>query len=196
MRTFILLIIFSLFYSCQSTQEYKLESRYQEVPALFISIADSNFSIRQDTLFYGNKKFSGNLFGLSPAMDTILLEPYLNGLKEGTCKRWYVNKQLQEERFYIAGMKEGLHKSWWENGKPHYEFGISRDAYEGSFKAWNREGRLVKDFHYKKGQEEGHQVIWYDDGKIKANYVITDGRRYGLLGTKNCVNVSDSLFKK
>jgi antitoxin component YwqK of YwqJK toxin-antitoxin module len=50
--------------------------------------------------------------------------------------------------------------------------------------------------NYQKGHEEGEQKWWYDNGKIKANYIIKDGRRYGLLGTKNCINVSDSIFKK
>ena len=28
----------------------------------------------------------------------------------------------------------------------------------------------------------------------KSNYFIKNDRRYGLLGTKNCENVSDSIF--
>jgi antitoxin component YwqK of YwqJK toxin-antitoxin module len=48
--------------------------------------------------------------------------------------------------------------------------------------------------HFKDGQEEGSQKLWYDNGKIRANYVIIKGKRYGLLGTKNCKNVSDSIF--
>jgi antitoxin component YwqK of YwqJK toxin-antitoxin module len=54
---------------------------------------------------------------------------------------------------------------------------------------------LVKQMNYLKGHEEGPQKWWYDNGKIKANYIIQDGRRFGLLGTKNCINVTDSIFK-
>jgi antitoxin component YwqK of YwqJK toxin-antitoxin module len=50
--------------------------------------------------------------------------------------------------------------------------------------------------NYKKGHEDGQQQWWYDNGKIKANYIIKNGRRYGLRGTKKCINVSDSIFKK
>jgi antitoxin component YwqK of YwqJK toxin-antitoxin module len=50
--------------------------------------------------------------------------------------------------------------------------------------------------NYVMGHESGAQQQFYTDGKIKANYTIIDGRRYGLLGTKNCVNVSDSIFKQ
>jgi antitoxin component YwqK of YwqJK toxin-antitoxin module len=49
---------------------------------------------------------------------------------------------------------------------------------------------------YRKGYEDGLQQQFYESGKVKANYMMLDGRRYGMLGTKNCVNVSDSIFKK
>ena len=75
----------------------------------------------------------------------------------------------------------------------HYLF--SNDEYEGTCREWNEAGRLVKEMNYKAGYEAGSQRSWYDNGRIRANYVIEDGRRYGLLGTKNCVNVSDSIFK-
>jgi len=50
--------------------------------------------------------------------------------------------------------------------------------------------------NYKNGYEDGRQEQYYDNGKVKANYIMMSGRRYGLLGTKNCVNVTDSVFKK
>ena len=56
------------------------------------------------------------------------------------------------------------------------------------------EGKLFHLATYKNGQEEGTQKMWYDNDKIRANYYIIDGKRYGLLGTKNCKNVSDSIF--
>ena len=68
------------------------------------------------------------------------------------------------------------------------------DEYEGTCREWSSDGLLVKEMNYLKGHEEGSQRWWYDNGKIKANYIIKQGRRYGLLGTKNCMNVSDSIF--
>ena len=47
---------------------------------------------------------------------------------------------------------------------------------------------------YENGYEKGVQKIWWPDGRIKSNYIIKNNRRYGLLGVKNCVNVSDSIF--
>jgi len=68
------------------------------------------------------------------------------------------------------------------------------DEYEGTCREWNESGRLITEMNYHRGYESGSQKVWYDNGKIKSNYVMESGRRYGLLGTKNCVNVSDSIF--
>jgi antitoxin component YwqK of YwqJK toxin-antitoxin module len=47
--------------------------------------------------------------------------------------------------------------------------------------------------NYEAGIEVGQQRQWYDDGSVRSNYVMKNGRRFGLLGTKNCINVKDSL---
>jgi antitoxin component YwqK of YwqJK toxin-antitoxin module len=54
----------------------------------------------------------------------------------------------------------------------------------------------IKDFNYKKGYENGSQRMWWSDGKIRANYVIKNGKKYGLLGYKICVNPYDSVNAK
>jgi hypothetical protein len=30
--------------------------------------------------------------------------------------------------------------------------------------------------------------MWWENGLIRANYVVKNGRRYGLIGLKLCVN--------
>lgn len=109
-------------------------------------------------------------------------------------KKYYPNKQLMEYREFRNDMKNGKQISYWDNGNKRFEFNAVNDAYEGELKEWDYNGNLFHLAHYKNGQEEGAQKLWYDNGKIRANYVILNGKRYGLLGTKNCKNVSDSIF--
>lgn len=109
-------------------------------------------------------------------------------------KKYYPNKQLMEYREFRNGMKNGKQIGYWENGNKRFEFIAKDDAYEGELKEWDRNGKLFHLAHYKDGQEEGEQKLWYENGKIRANYFIIKGKRYGLLGTKNCKNVSDSIF--
>ena len=66
--------------------------------------------------------------------------------------------------------------------------------YNGTNSLWAKDGQLIEEFNYKMGREFGSQKVWYLDGKIKSNYIIKNNRRYGLLGTKNCTNVSEEVF--
>jgi antitoxin component YwqK of YwqJK toxin-antitoxin module len=109
-------------------------------------------------------------------------------------KKYYNNKQLMEYREFRNGMKNGKQIAYWDNGKKRFQFEAVNDTYEGVLKEWDYNGNLFHLAHYKNGQEEGVQKLWYENGKIRANYIILNGKRFGLLGTKNCKNVSDSII--
>jgi antitoxin component YwqK of YwqJK toxin-antitoxin module len=74
-----------------------------------------------------------------------------------------------------------------------FEYHLENDVYHGSLKSWNSKGQIIKSLHYTHGQQSGHQQLWDDNGAIRTNYIVKNNRRYGLLGTKNCINVSDSI---
>jgi antitoxin component YwqK of YwqJK toxin-antitoxin module len=166
------------------------------VPATYIPVSDSGFVNHQDTVYYQGKFFTGYRYELYPNGDTAVLQSYFNGVEEGTQKKWYPNKQLAEERFYINGKKEGIHRGWWPDGKPKFEFEVYGDEYSGIFKEWYASGLLGKEFHYVNGHEEGSEKLWWDNGTVRANYVIRNGKKYGLLGLKTCINPYDSVIKK
>lgn len=188
-------------YSC-SEKKQDIQVRVPEikiaktVPAVYINETDKGFSKHQDTVYYKDRFFTGYRFGLYPNGDTGVLQSYFNGVEEGTQKRWYPNRRLLEERFYINGKKEGTHRGWWPDGKEKICFTAYDDKYEGEFKEWYSSGLLGKCFHYKNGQEEGSERLWWDNGTVRANYVIRNGKKYGLLGLKTCVNPYDSVTKK
>ena len=192
-KNLILTLIF--FFSCKN-EENKIifPKELKKVPLVYKYASNYSFEMHQDTLYFNNKKFSGIQYSLYEGRDTAFIKPYLKGLEEGITKKWHSNKQLAEERLYIDGKKEGIHKGWWENGNIKFEFEVSNDEYTNEFREWNNNGLLIKHFHYKNGQENGSQKLFYENGKVKANYVILNGKRHGLLGTKNCKNVSDSIF--
>jgi antitoxin component YwqK of YwqJK toxin-antitoxin module len=165
-----------------------------KVPKKYFLKSSKEITVLNDVVYLHKNKYSGFLFELYPNKDTISAEGFINGQLSGICKKWYPNKQLMEERFYKSGKKDGKQVTYWDNGKKRVEFIAENDAYEGELKEWTFEGKLTHLAHFKEGQEEGAQKLWYDNGKIRANYVIIKGKRYGLLGTKNCKNVSDSIF--
>ena len=109
-------------------------------------------------------------------------------------KKYYSNNKLMEIREFRNNMKNGKQIAYWDNGNKRFEYIAKNDVSDGELKEWDFNGKLFHLAHYKNGQEEGVQKLWYENGKIRANYIILQGRRYGLLGTKNCKNVSDSIF--
>jgi hypothetical protein len=183
--------------SCGNKKQPATEIKIAKtVPANYINANNSGFTKHQDTVYYQQKYFTGYQFSLFPNGDTAFINSFFNGVEEGVQKKWYANKQLAEERFYINGKKEGTHQGWWPDGKPKFSFNAYNDEYNGEFKEWYFSGLLGKQFHYVNGQEEGSQRLWWDNGTVRANYVIRNGKKYGLIGLVTCSNPYDSINKK
>lgn len=154
---------------------------------------DRFLSFHQDTLYYQNTKYSGYLLDHFANGDSAFLGSYLNGIEEGAFKKWYRNNQLGEYRTYHAGKKVGKHVGFWEEGQPKFEFNFIDGELQGVSNEWYRNGKAYKAFHYKMGYESGSQKMWRENGIIRANYVVKQGRRYGLIGLKLCMTPQDSI---
>ena len=149
---------------------------------------DPSFSYKQDTLFYEDRKYDGYIIRLFPSGDTAVFMGYRKGVQEGISKKWYSPNVIQETRYYNSGKKVGIHTGYWENGHPKFEYHFEEGEHEGELKEWYQNGQPYRIFHYKKGYEEGSQKMWWENGVIRANYVVKNGRRFGLIGLKLCMN--------
>lgn len=187
---------FAIFLICLAGCDAPVKSVLEQ-KLLLINSSAGNFRNVNGILFLNNDLFSGTVFTLYPeSKDTTSIAGYLNGKEHGVWKFYYKKALLKEKRIFINGKKAGEYTTWWENGNKQQQFIFKDDEYEGPCSEWNSNGILIRAMNYKKGHEEGQQQLFYDNGKIRSNYFIINGRRYGLLGTKNCVNVSDSIFSK
>ncbi len=166
-----------------------------DIPKNFVAANSKQLTEQNMKLMYKKEPFSGYLILIDSlnSKDTLEKIGYWKGFQHGISRKWYSNRQVKEIRNYRNGQKHGLQQAFWQNGNKKFEFTAQNDAPEGEMQEWDIHGKLFHLGHYKNGQEEGTQKLWYDNGKIRANYVIIDGKRYGLLGTKNCKNVGDSL---
>jgi hypothetical protein len=183
------LVIF-LLPACQQTTR-------QRDPFFMRNGADPGFTVHSDTTLYKSHPFTGIVFTCYPnGKDTAELAGFLAGKENGYRKRYYPNGQLREIREFDKGFKTGTYTAWWDNGQKRLQYFFKDDEYQGSCREWNTQGTLTKEMNYQNGYEAGPQKMFYDNGRVRANYIILNGRRYGLLGTKNCINVSDSVFKK
>jgi antitoxin component YwqK of YwqJK toxin-antitoxin module len=185
---FILILCLSLFISCKHNEQAQ-----NKVPETFVATTDLLLSKRGQTVKYKDEAFSGWLYGLYENGDSSFITRYYNGKEDGISKAWYPNKQLMEIRLFVQGEKTGEHKGWWENGQQKYIFHYKHDLFEGNLKEWNINGVLFRDGNFLNGKEHGLQKFWRPDGKLYANYVVKNGRNYGLTGVKNCKNVGEDI---
>lgn len=107
----------------------------------------------------------------------------------GMLEEYDANGRLLSEVKLVDGKKEGLSKFYWPNGKLKCEANYQNGIYHGSVVRYFENGNLFSSFNYNHGQESGKQQMWKSDGRIKVNYEVINGRKYGLTGVKNCVNV-------
>lgn len=150
---------------------------------------NGQFKSKKGLLYSSDTLFTGLLIKTSD--ETFAWEeiPYTNGVISGTSFGYYNGKKRAYAREYVNGKKQGTHKMWYPSGQLKSEGHYETDFYQGNLKVWNEDGSPIMDFNYVDGQEVGQQKMWYADGRVKANYVVRNGRRYGLTGVKNCVNV-------
>jgi len=180
---FIIIITF-FFVSC--------EKKFVNLPKY--DIDKITLTSKQGESFYNQKKFNGELFQSFLNNDSILLGKYVNGKKDGEWKKFYEDGNLKEIRNYENGVKHGKHLGFFQNGKKQFEYNLKDDEYHGLKKTWNKKGVLIQEMNFIMGYESGSQKVWYNNGTIKSNYFVKNGRRFGLLGTKNCINVKDSII--
>jgi antitoxin component YwqK of YwqJK toxin-antitoxin module len=160
-----------------------------EIPGIFVNQGMEILQTKEGKLYYNNQPFSGWRYELYANRDTALLVPFFQGKEQGLARQWYSNGQLREERYYEQGEKTGEHRGWWENGKQRFLYHFQHDAFEGTQQEWNEAGLLYRSTNYKAGKENGLQQMWRNDGSVVANYVVRNGRNYGLTGVKNCKSV-------
>ena len=161
-----------------------------------VNSSDPQLDLFKNIVVFKSLPFSGLVFEFYPkSSDTLWVKNYKDGLKSGVWRKYYSNGTLKEVRRFVKGSKEGDYLGYYSNGAKNFIFQFNKGEYNGTNKIWTKEGLLIEEGNFKSGYEFGVQKTWYLDGKIKSNYVIKNNRRYGLLGTKKCINVSKDLFK-
>jgi antitoxin component YwqK of YwqJK toxin-antitoxin module len=155
-----------------------------------VNRASPGLSLSNGLLLNSSVPFTGRIFTLAPDNgDTLEVAGFLHGREHGVWRRYYPGHQLMECRYFSNGIKTDTLLAWWPNGKLKYRYFFRNGEYEGDAQEWTASGFLWKHFHYRNGYEEGSQRLWWDDGRVRANYVVKQGRRYGLIGQKQCRNI-------
>lgn len=172
------------------TQQLPSASRI-EIPEIHVFFPDSSLTREGPLMLRNGEPFSGYLFQTYISGQQKSKHPYFQGRKHGTSLAWYPDGTPEFERKYEHGKKTDVHLGWWPDGQKKFEFHFVKGEHHGAAIEWYASGKLYKEFHYEFGQESGSQKMWEEDGQIRANYVVRNGRQYGLTGAKPCVSVME-----
>jgi len=183
-KVFQYIFIFVCCISCQFSENASI---------IELKSSNSNLELKNGVLYFNTMPFYGKLVDKN-ANDIRLLEvEYANGRKHGLEKKKYQDGAVAEERFYIQGKKSGVHRAWYKNGQQKFEYHFNTlGLYHGTVREWYQKGQTYTSFNFRNGKEEGAQQMWNSDGKIRANFVVKNGERYGLIGLKKCKSLSTS----
>lgn len=156
-------------------------------PGPDVLIDDPSLVQMAGALMYEGVPFTGRLVAHHPDGSLQVATEYRDGLRDGTSQGWYANGQRSWTRSYDANREVGTHRGWWEDGGPRFVYRFEGGVLDGEALEWFPDGTMYRAFTYAAGKESGSQRMWYPDGSLRATYVVKDGRRYGLIGSKGCV---------
>lgn len=195
-KTLSVLVNLLIVVACSAVRKEETVTNSFMIKRLYYKADSVKVMNKQGVSYTNDNLANGYIIRLNPAHDTIMLTGYVNGKKQGRCYTRFPNRRYQSVEHFINGKAEGRQQKWWENGQLKYEAYFKNDVFDGRLLEWNPNGVLMRDNHYQNGQEAGRQKMWYDNGKLRANYIVKDGRTYGLTGTMNCSNAIENQHSK
>ncbi len=163
-----------------------LGARVQSRPKSTVDAVDPRLSVINGVILLEGKPFTGLTKELYADSRVKRLAEYDEGRLDGRMMGWNPDGTMSYLRIYRRGLESGLHTGWYPNGKNRFQFVYSRGKLEGAAREWYSNGQMFTELHYYRGQEQGSQRMWTEEGKLRANYVVTDGRRFGLMGSMGC----------
>ena len=158
------------------------------IPSIVVESIDTSLHFINGYLYRGNQLYAGEIIERDEKGSTIRRTSYLSGREEGWMYSYFREGNLSEKRFYHKGEKDSVHVGWWPNGNHRFEYHFVSGLYHGDYKEWYANGERYKHIHYTGGKEDWAKG-WRENGKVYMNFIVKNGRRYGLENTNLCYTV-------
>jgi antitoxin component YwqK of YwqJK toxin-antitoxin module len=153
---------------------------------LSVRLQDSSLHLVNDVYHYkANELFNGQIKDLWPNGRIKSIQTIIKGKQEGLSETFYPNGTIESKRWYSSGEKDSIHSGWWENGNKKYEYHFKNGLYNGCFTEWYQSGNMIQQLMYEDGKEL-YGKGWRDNGKLYMNFVMKNGRRYGMNNSNLC----------
>lgn len=165
----------------------------QPVVMTVLDARDTTLSRMRGVLLHDHLPFRGRIIEHDSTGAVLTSTTYRDGLRDGVADAWYADGRRSYHRVYRQGREDGEHIGWWENGVQRFSYHYRRGLIEGVAREWFRDGTPYREYHYEAGHESGSQRMWWEGGGLRANYVIRNGRRFGLPGIKGCSGLDTAV---
>ena len=157
-------------------------------PTLLIDGRDPALVQQHGALHYAGRPFTGTLIDDSDGR-YVQHVPYRLGLRHGNARAYYADGTLAYDRTFAFGLREGVHSGFWPGGQVQFVYRYAHDVFDGEQVAYYKNGVRSELRHFQGGREEGRQQIWDGQARLTTNYIVKEGRRYGIVGRSDCVAV-------
>ena len=158
-----------------------------------VSVDDPRLVSVGATLVLDDEPLTARLEARDASGALVALTHYVDGRRHGMAYRWFENGRLHSSRCFDRGTKQGLQIGYWPNGELRFRYVAESGVYAGTYASWHENGQQGALRHFVAGRESGAQKTWDRSGTLLSNYVVRDGRRYGLLDSKPCFTVDEGV---
>lgn len=161
-----------------------------KIPADTLLNTDTSLSVQNGQVFKLGKAYAGYVATLYAYGGKESLAAYANGREEGWQYRWFPNGQIESKRYYHLGEKDSVHEGWWADGHQRFKYHFRNGQYHGLFEEWYSGGQPFRHVMYQNGEEQWAKG-WRDNGKLFMNYVVRNGRRFGIFNAVLCYSLKN-----
>ena len=110
---------------------------------------------------------------------------YVDGLRDGVQKEYALNNTLHTLSRYSAGKKHGFQEGWYAEGPKRFEANYREGLLEGLQTEWHLNGKIFRQIFFEAGNEVSRKIL-FPTAEVYSNYVVREGRRFGLDGGALC----------
>lgn len=107
----------------------------------------------------------------------------------GTYQTYYDNGTLKMQTTFLDGKKQGECKLYFEDGELNEIRHYKNNEMNGTWLTFNNLGVKVAEASYKNGKKDGNWFVWDDEGNLKYELCYKDGEKTGTWKSYNEMGV-------
>ncbi len=106
----------------------------------------------------------------------VATETYIDGMKNGICKRYYKTGELLEESTWQNNNLHGIYRTYFQDGKVFLECNYANNQRNGSFRTWFTDGTIELDAFYTNDSRDKDWKYYDSSSNLKFTLKYESGK--------------------